>query len=277
MRDRPPFGYRPGAERLEVDPEQAAVVTEIAKRVIAGESMSGIANDLSERGIPTPHDWQRQRSGRDPRGSRWTTDALRAVLGPHLDGRLLVGRVEGAGGPVSGRAEGVGGRVAAPAILTPQTYAELEIELNRRRAAPLHGIVHCSCGSSLHLEPQPGKPPPQWDYECHLSIPAWWLEGDVAKVLLANLGDMLLVVHGEDAPLWTDGATFAQAWHAAEAEDKAAGSWSRRRSLVRACGLTLTAEEETEGQRTRLHGRLGIYRYDITIGPAALLHIEPTS
>ena len=255
MRDRPPFGYRPGAERLEVDPEQAAVVTEIAKRVIAGESMTGIATDLSERGIPTPHDWHRQRSGRDPRGSRWTTDALRTVLGPHLDGRLLVGRVDGAGGPV-----------AVPAILTPQTYADLEVELNRRRAAPLHGIVHCWCASSLHLEPQPGRPPPQWDYECHLTIPAWWLEGDVASVVLANLGDAALVpADGESWP-----ATFQDAWHAAEADDKASGSWSRRRALLRSCGITLTVEEETEGQRTRLHGRLGIYRYTLHTGPATV-------
>lgn len=239
MRDRPPFGYRAGAGHLEVDPEQAAVVTEIAKRVIAGESMTGIATDLSERGIPTPHDWHRQRSGLDPRGSRWATDVLRAVLGPHLDGRLL----------------------PAPAILTPQTYADLELELNRRRSAPLHGIVHCSCGQSMHLEPQPGKPPPQWDYACHLTIPAWWLEGDVASVLLANLGDAALVAIGEEpAPA----QTFGQAWHTAQ-------TWPRRRSLLRACGLTLTVEEETESQRTRQHGRLGIYRYTVHIGPATLL------
>ncbi len=250
MRDRPPFGYRAGAGHLEVDPEQAAVIAEIAKRVIAGESMTGIATDLSERGIPTPHDWHRQRSGLEPRGSRWTTDALRAVLGPHLDGRLLIGR-----------AEGVGAASEVPAILTPQTYADLEIELNRRRAAPLHGIVRCWCGASVQLEPQPGKPATQWDYACHLTIPAWWLEGDVASVLLANLGDAALVAIGEE-PAPAD--TFADAWHAAQ-------TWPRRRSLLRACGLTLTVEEETEGRRTPLHGRLGIYRYTVHTGPATLL------
>lgn len=255
MRDRPPFGYRPGAEQLEVDPEQAAVVTEIAKRVVAGESLTGIASDLSQRGIPTPHDWHRQRSGREPRGGRWTTDALRAVLGPHLDGRLLVGRAEGVGGPAG-----------APAILTPQTYADLEIELNRRRAAPLHGIVHCWCGLSMQLVPQPGKPPPQWDYECHLSIPAWWLEGDVTSVVLANLGDATLVPADEQS----GPATFMQAWQAAETDDKAAASWSRRRALLRSCGVTLTVEEETQGERSRLHGRLGIYRYTLRTVPAAV-------
>jgi site-specific DNA recombinase len=164
---RPPFGYRVGSPhegswRLDVDPEQAAIVTEVAKRVIAGDSMTSIATELSERGVPTPHDWHRQRQGRQARGGRWTTDALRGILGPHLGGRPVV---DGQGFAL----------LPAPAILTPQTYADLELELNRRRAAPLHGIVRCACGSGLELSPQPGKPPPQWDYECHLSIPAWWL------------------------------------------------------------------------------------------------------
>lgn len=232
--------------RLEVDPEQAAVVTEIADRVIAGEPMTGIANTLNERGIPTPYDWHRQRSGREPRGGRWSPETLRAVLGPHLDGRLVV---DSDGRPV----------LPAPAVMSPVRYEELETELNRRRAAPLQGIVRCACGTWLQLRTVPGRPPQQCDYGCeHLAIPAWWLEGDVTSVALANLGPSLVASTGE---------TFEQAWYVAEAQDRDNGAWTRRRALLRSTGLTLTVEEEEEtgGERTRLHGRLGVYRYTLDI------------
>jgi hypothetical protein len=252
LADRPPFGYlvvcRNDAWWLEVDPEQAGIVKEIADRLISGEALTAIATDLSDRGIPTPYDWNRQRSGREPRGGRWSIDTLRAVIGPHLDGRFVV---DAEGRPV----------VKAPAILDPATYADLETELNQRKTAPLHGIVRCAAGELLQLVTVPGRPPQQGDYECsHLSIPAWWLEGDVAMVALATVADAVLVDR--------DGATgerFEQAWYAAERQDKAVGSWARRRALLRAGGLIFTVEEETAGARTRLHGRLGIYRYTVQI------------
>jgi hypothetical protein len=246
--ERPPFGYRvqrcgEGWELLP-DPEQAAIVVEIADRVIAGEPMSGIASALSDRGVPTPYDWHRQRSGRDARGGHWNPDTLRSVLGPHLDGRHVV---DSEGRPV----------LAAPAILSPVRYEELETELHRRRAAPLHGIVRCACGTWLQLQAVPGRPPQQCDYQCvHLSIPAWWLEGDVTSVALASLGDLAVASTGE---------TFEQAWFVAEAQDRVNGSWARRRALLRTTGLTFSVEEETAGERTRLHGRLGVYRYTLYV------------
>jgi hypothetical protein len=244
--ERPPFGYRVGWHgddwRLEVDAEQATVIADIAERVIAGESLTGIAGDLSDRGVPTPYDWHRQRSGRDPRGGRWTIDTLRSVIGPHLDGRYVV---DADGRPV----------VKAPAILDPATYAALETELHQRKAAPLHGIVRCPGGEWLQLATLPGRPPQQCDYRCSdLSIPAWWLEGDVAMVALATVGGATLEPTGE---------TFEQAWYAAQDQDKATGSWTRRRALLRATGLTFTVEEETSGERSPWHGRLGIYRYTV--------------
>jgi hypothetical protein len=246
--ERPPFGYRAvrcgeGWE-LQTDPEQASVIVEIADRILAGDSLTGIASALNEQGIPTPYDWNRQRSGRPARGGHWTIDTLRAVVGPHLDGRYVV---DSDGRPV----------LPAPAILTPVRYEELETELNRRRAAPLQGIVKCACGSWLQLRTVPGRPPQQCDYQCeHLSIPAWWLEGDVTSVALANVGDRLVASTGE---------TFEQAWFVAEAHDRPSGSWARRRALLRTTGLTLSVEEETGDERTRMHGRLGVYRYAVHI------------
>jgi hypothetical protein len=252
LSDRPPFGYlvlhRDDDWWLEVDPEQAVIVKELADRLIAGESLTAIATDLSDRGVPTPYDWNRQRSGRDPRGGRWSIDTLRAVIGPHLDGRYVV---DADGHPV----------VKAPAILDPATYADLETELHQRKTAPLHGIVRCAAGEWLQLVTVAGRPPQQCDYQCsHLSIPAWWLEGDVSMIALATVADAVLV--DQDG---TTGETFEQAWCAAERQDKAVGSWARRRALLRAGGLIFTVDEETAGARSRLHGRLGIYRYSVQI------------
>jgi DNA invertase Pin-like site-specific DNA recombinase len=48
------YGYRHvvGENRLEVVPEEALVIREIAARVLAGESISAIARDLNRRGVP---------------------------------------------------------------------------------------------------------------------------------------------------------------------------------------------------------------------------------
>jgi hypothetical protein len=108
----------------------------------------------------------------------------------------------------------------------------------------------------------PGRPPQQCDYQCpHLSIPAWWLEGDVASVALVNFGDLVMESTGE---------TFETAWFEAQAEDKETGSWARRRALLRATGLTFSVEEATGDERTRLHGRLGVYRYTVHLHRATL-------
>lgn len=59
----PPWGYRPdkstGEWRLIPDPEQVRMISEVAHRVTAGESLNSICHDLARRGIKTPkgNDW----------------------------------------------------------------------------------------------------------------------------------------------------------------------------------------------------------------------------
>lgn len=49
------YGWRRGlGGRLEEDPEAAAVVREIARRIVAGESLNSIKKDLIARAVPTP-------------------------------------------------------------------------------------------------------------------------------------------------------------------------------------------------------------------------------
>ena len=55
----PPFGYRwqhqaDGSRTVEIDPDRAAVVRDIAALYLAGRGQIGIAADLTARGIPTP-------------------------------------------------------------------------------------------------------------------------------------------------------------------------------------------------------------------------------
>lgn len=46
-----PFGY--AADRVTVVPAEAAAVVDCARRVLAGESLRALANDLDSRGVPT--------------------------------------------------------------------------------------------------------------------------------------------------------------------------------------------------------------------------------
>lgn len=84
-----PYGYTP--DRLHVVAEEAAVVREAARRMIAGESLRSVASDLNERGIVTST------------GRAWTLQTL---------GRLL------RSARISGRREHHG-QVVAPAVWPP--------------------------------------------------------------------------------------------------------------------------------------------------------------
>ena len=81
----------------------------------------------------------------------------------------------------------------------------------------------------------------------------------------SSLSNATVGTRGNSRTIVATGETFEQAWYVAEAQDREAASWSRRRALLRSTGLTFTVEEETGGERTRLHGRLGVYRYTLDI------------
>lgn len=81
---RRPYGYRvrfADPERrvdgeLVIDVDEAEVIREAAQRVLAGERVGAVANDLNRRGVPTV------------RRSAWTTPTLRGILSsPTIAGR----------------------------------------------------------------------------------------------------------------------------------------------------------------------------------------------
>lgn len=70
-----PYGYRNlGDGRLGIDPDHAAVVNEAARRVLSGESLYGICQDLNRRGIKTGL------GPRTPAGMGWHGRTLKRVL-----------------------------------------------------------------------------------------------------------------------------------------------------------------------------------------------------
>jgi site-specific DNA recombinase len=72
------YGYRRDFGAIE--PDEAAIIRELARRTLAGESISFLCRDLNARGAPTAV------------GGRWTPSTLRRVLiGPHLAGLRVYG------------------------------------------------------------------------------------------------------------------------------------------------------------------------------------------
>ena len=140
--------YDPASGRLlaQVEhPEQAAVVREAARRVVAGETPYAIAQDFNARGIPTP------RGG--PRG--WDlTQVKRLVTRPaYVAQRVYGGRVVGKG--------------EWPAILEERTYAACVARLSdptrrtQRDSAVRHllsGIAVCGvCGDRVRVQRNRGS------------------------------------------------------------------------------------------------------------------------
>jgi len=139
-----PFGYT--RDRMTLIAHEADIVREAAKRVLAGESLGGIAADLTARGVQTVH------------GGPWSRTSLRELLlRPRIAG---LRQYQGA----------VIGPATWPAILDRDTYEGVRAVLtNPQRRPPgltnarkhlLSGIATCGiCGSPLKIHHGgPGAP-----------------------------------------------------------------------------------------------------------------------
>jgi DNA invertase Pin-like site-specific DNA recombinase len=132
-----PYGYE--ADRITVNDAQAAVVNEIADRLLAGKSEGAVVAWLNEAGIPAPT------------GGPWNRGKLQSLMtNPRLAGRRVY------------RGEVVAEAVW-PAVLDRQKFERLE-RLFGRRARPgrpafrwlVSGIVRCGlCDSALETRGHP--------------------------------------------------------------------------------------------------------------------------
>jgi site-specific DNA recombinase len=131
------YGFN--SDHTQVVPEEAAIVSEAARRALAGESIYSICVDLNERGVPSAS------------GGKWSGQVLRRIL---------------TSGAVSGQVEHLGEIVSIgdwPAIITPAQTSQLRKRfLNRPRGAtraprryPLGGLVVCGrCGAKMVGKPR---------------------------------------------------------------------------------------------------------------------------
>lgn len=96
-----PFGflryYHPQSGQLleqVPDPDTAPIVREIVRRVLAGETVRAIADNLTERAVPTPADARARRLGQPMAGQPWAFSTIRSLLATPTSIGLRVHRGE---------------------------------------------------------------------------------------------------------------------------------------------------------------------------------------
>ena len=141
---KPPWGCNPpddstGEWRLVQDSEQVKIILEVRDRVLSGEPLQRIGNDLTVRGIPTPKDAFAVSQKRPPEGLAWNMTTLKrslrseAMLG-HVttaDGKAVRGDRRLARGscdpdPVAGGVRPVAGRARPQGEARPTHQADDE-------------------------------------------------------------------------------------------------------------------------------------------------------
>ena len=133
------YGYGPGGV---IDPERAAIVVELAGRILDGEGLTAIARDLTERGVPTSL------------GGQWYHTTVRVVM-----------TSPGLAGLVSHEGRVVGQGVWEP-ILDRITWERVRAALDQKARTTnnrymLTGLITCGlCGHHLtgKTNMQNGKP-----------------------------------------------------------------------------------------------------------------------
>lgn len=170
-----PYGY--DSDFVTVRRNEAEIIREAAKRVLAGESLSSVCRDFADRDVKTP------------KGNHWQPRTLRRLLAS----ARISGRREHT--PRSSRDNGtrpllgeIVGKADWPAIVTPEESDRLRVllsEPSRQRFSPasgrtylLSGILRCGiCGGGLVGRPK-GKVP---RYVCP-NLPGGRTCGKVATV-----------------------------------------------------------------------------------------------
>lgn len=213
----PPFGYMPvycGPEdgwRLTPDPAYAPVIQEVITRVIAGESVNSLANELTARGVPTNMDviasrecrWQKHRKRVQPVGLAWSDTVLRAML----KSRALLGELVYNGEAV--RDEDGSPRKRADPLVSEADFDRLQMVLKAetrrgKRSSPLNGVVKCGvCGANMALSERTHQlkdgertysryrcyDPRRSGSQCGTSIPLRTAQDVIERGLLAEIGE----------------------------------------------------------------------------------------
>jgi site-specific DNA recombinase len=165
-----PFGFKivehPSGrgKALGHDPEAQRVLHDIADRLLAGGSLTGIAADFNKSGVLSPRDWYRATSGKAIKGTRWTVDNIKLILSnPTTQGIKTAGtgRVKRTVGRPVLDSEGEHVRVGPPSF-DPETWQRIQSELaqrsqnprqRRHSVNPLLGVAKCElCGRNMRQQ-----------------------------------------------------------------------------------------------------------------------------
>lgn len=141
---RAPYGYvneEGKTGRLTIHAERAAVVREVAARLLAGETVYGVLSDLNGRGIRTGP------SQRTPDGATWTPRTLkRVVMNPAVTGALALpdGTLTDVADPIISRADW---ERLCEILYQPSRRSP---DWTNRRKYVLSGLMRCGlCGHVL--------------------------------------------------------------------------------------------------------------------------------
>ncbi|WP_104183756.1 recombinase family protein [Mycobacterium avium] len=234
----PPYGFQTAphpsgkGKTLVHDPEAQRVIKDAAKRFLAGTSLTRIAKDFNEEGIPTG------------RGGRWVTSTVRRVLShPGMQGlKTYKGKVvlDGNGEPVH----------VGPPSFDGRTWDRLQQELAQRASEPrtrrhstnpLLGVIKCAwCDANLAQRTHVSKGREYRYYACGrqpkacpgVSMPALDAEKLVEDEFLRYHRDRRI-----KARVWRNGSD-----HSAELEQTKLTIESLRED--RAMGLFTTPEDQ---------------------------------
>lgn len=156
-----PYGYFPEKQpkgegwRLVPDPESSKYFREIMERFIQGTSLSQLAAELNDSGLLPPHEFYRQKAGKELQGTKWSGTSLRLIL----RSRAPLGVIERHGEVVRGP-DGLPVRRAEP-IISRAEWDKVQARLDEiaktpmrtRKTSPLLRIAFCiECGQPLYRQ-----------------------------------------------------------------------------------------------------------------------------
>ena len=147
------FGYRPVKQGqnwgVEIDPEYAPVVQEMAERYLRYESIGSIVRWLNTSGVPTPKDVIRMRSG-NPKtrekvtGVPWTTITVRGILNSYA----ILGAITNAKNEPLRDEQGVIIYRAEP-LITRDQFEKIQLRLSPEPGARPHQHLAADAGRLL--------------------------------------------------------------------------------------------------------------------------------
>lgn len=221
-----PIGYRsapfpdgrPG-KRYVVDPAEAAMIREVAERLVAGEPASRIARDLTERRVPMPRSAYRLAlmKGEAPVDDHaqplatgvWNASRVyQTWQSDHLLGRMRVNTSRAKGGKSNGSLllDPATGLPATPfePILDIATFDAIKERFNpygprtRRAARLLSSLAYCAgCGGKMYVMRKSKNEPPYYrcgtfstgrDCPAPAQMKAETLENEVVRDFRATFG-----------------------------------------------------------------------------------------